>query len=75
MPPPRYGNWSYPASEVIRDPLNLGDELRHRQTSLRHSERRATPPPVIPGRFSPLCPGSSDINLFRYCQGVIDLDA
>ena len=27
------------------------------------------------GRASPLCPGSSDINLFRYCQGVIDLDA
>ena len=27
------------------------------------------------GRACPLCPGSSDINLFRYCQGVIDLDA
>jgi hypothetical protein len=27
------------------------------------------------GRASPLCPGISDINLFRYCQGVIDLDA
>jgi hypothetical protein len=23
----------------------------------------------------PLYPGISDINLFRYCQGVIDLDA
>jgi hypothetical protein len=22
-----------------------------------------------------LCPGISDVNLFRYCQGVIDLDA
>ena len=22
-----------------------------------------------------LCPGISDINLFRYCQGVIDFDA
>jgi hypothetical protein len=27
------------------------------------------------GRAFPLCPGSSDINLFRYCQRVIDLDA
>jgi len=27
------------------------------------------------GRASQLCPVISDINLFRYCQGVIDLDA
>jgi hypothetical protein len=27
------------------------------------------------GRARPLCPGISDINLFRYCQCVIDLDA
>jgi hypothetical protein len=27
------------------------------------------------GRACPLCPGISDINLFRYRQGVIDLDA
>ena len=27
------------------------------------------------GRACPLCPGISDINLFRYCQGVINLDA
>jgi hypothetical protein len=27
------------------------------------------------GRACPLSPGISDINLFRYCQGVIDLDA
>ena len=27
------------------------------------------------GRACPLCPGISDINLFHYCQGVIDLDA
>jgi hypothetical protein len=27
------------------------------------------------GRACPLCPGISDINLFRYCQRVIDLDA
>ena len=27
------------------------------------------------GRACPLCPGISDINLFRYCKGVIDLDA
>jgi hypothetical protein len=26
------------------------------------------------GRACPLCPCISDINLFRYCQGVIDLD-
>jgi hypothetical protein len=26
------------------------------------------------GRAFPLCPGISDINLFRYCQSVIDLD-
>ena len=26
------------------------------------------------GRACPLCPGISDINLFRYCQSVIDLD-
>jgi hypothetical protein len=26
------------------------------------------------GRASPLCPGSSDVNLFRYCQGVVHLD-
>jgi hypothetical protein len=27
------------------------------------------------GRARPLCPSDSEINLFRYCQGVIDLDA
>ena len=27
------------------------------------------------GRACPLCPCISDINLFRYCQGVIDLNA
>jgi hypothetical protein len=27
------------------------------------------------GRACPLCPGISDINLFRHCWGVIDLDA
>jgi hypothetical protein len=27
------------------------------------------------GRACPLCPGISDINLFRYCQSVIDFDA
>ena len=27
------------------------------------------------GRACPLSPGTSDVNLFRYCQGVIDLDA
>ncbi len=27
------------------------------------------------GRACPLCPGISDINLFRYCQGVIHFDA
>lgn len=27
------------------------------------------------GRARPLCPGTSDINLFRYCQRVNDLDA
>jgi hypothetical protein len=30
---------------------------------------------LMSGRACPLCPGISDINLFRYCQGVIDLDA
>jgi hypothetical protein len=27
------------------------------------------------GRACPLCPGISDINLFRYCKGVIYFDA
>ena len=27
------------------------------------------------GRACPLCPGISDINLFRYRQRIIDLDA
>jgi hypothetical protein len=27
------------------------------------------------GRACPLCPGISDINLFRYCQGIIHFDA
>jgi hypothetical protein len=27
------------------------------------------------GRTCPLCPGISDINLFRYCEGIIDFDA
>jgi len=29
----------------------------------------------VSGRACPLCPGTSDINLFRYCQGVIYFDA
>ena len=28
-----------------------------------------------PGRACPLCPGISDINLFRYRKRIIDLDA
>ena len=27
------------------------------------------------GRACPLSPGTSDVNLFRYCQGVINFDA
>jgi hypothetical protein len=27
------------------------------------------------GRACPLCPGISDVSLFRYFYGVIDLDA
>jgi hypothetical protein len=27
------------------------------------------------GRAGPLCPGTSDVNLFRYCKCVVDLDA
>jgi hypothetical protein len=27
------------------------------------------------GRACPLCPGISDINLFRDCEGIIDFDA
>jgi hypothetical protein len=27
------------------------------------------------GRACPLCPGISDINLFRYCEGIIYFDA
>jgi hypothetical protein len=27
------------------------------------------------GRACPLCPGISDVNLFRYCQGIIYFDA
>jgi hypothetical protein len=26
------------------------------------------------GRVCPLCPGISDINLFRYCQSIIHFD-
>src|SRR6266508_1673015 len=31
--------------------------------------------PMRRGRACPLCPGTSDINLFRYRKGVIDLNA
>ena len=27
------------------------------------------------GRACPLCPGISDINLFRYCQSIVYFDA
>jgi hypothetical protein len=27
------------------------------------------------GKACPLCPGISDINLFRYCQSIVHLDA
>jgi hypothetical protein len=27
------------------------------------------------GRACPLCPGISDVNLFRYCQGIVYLNA
>jgi hypothetical protein len=27
------------------------------------------------GKACPLCPGISDINLFRDCEGIIDFDA
>jgi hypothetical protein len=30
---------------------------------------------AVKGRARPLCPGISEIDLFRYCQGVIDLNA
>ena len=29
----------------------------------------------MPGRACPLCPGTSDINSFRYCEGIIYFDA
>jgi hypothetical protein len=31
--------------------------------------------PMASGRACPLCPGTSDVNLFRYREGIIDLDA
>ena len=27
------------------------------------------------GRACPLCPGYSDVNLFRYGKGIVDFDA
>jgi hypothetical protein len=27
------------------------------------------------GRAWPLCPGTSDVNLFRYCDRIVDLNA
>jgi len=43
--------------------------------------QRAGPLPVMaqtgcwrPGRACPLCPGISDINLFRYCQSIVYFD-
>jgi hypothetical protein len=36
---------------------------------------RPNPGGRTPGRAFPLCPSSSDINLFRTCQRVINLDA
>jgi hypothetical protein len=33
-----------------------------------------TKPRLEAGRACPLCPGTSDIDLFRYCECVIDFD-
>jgi hypothetical protein len=35
----------------------------------------ARPAHIVTGRASLLCPAPSDINLFRYGKGIIDLDA
>ena len=40
-----------------------------------HESLVGTKRQLAPGRACPLCPGISDINLFRYCQSVIDFDA
>ena len=37
--------------------------------------RMARPAHIVTGRASLLCPAPSDINLFRYGKGIIDLDA
>ena len=31
--------------------------------------------PKMVGRACPLCPGDSDVNLFRYAKRIIDFDA
>ena len=31
--------------------------------------------PMLVGRACLLCPGISDVDLFRYCEGIIYLDA
>jgi hypothetical protein len=65
------------------------EELRMSVWKLSATDRRAlnlrataSPLPKLaqtgcwePGRACPLCPGISDINLFRYCQGIIHFDA
>src|SRR5215510_4734789 len=34
-----------------------------------------TEQPIVTGRACPLCPSTSDVNLFRYCDRIVDLDA
>jgi hypothetical protein len=63
-----------------RATLGRYGDVAHWQPAERALLRRISPHVahlyrVKLGRALPLCPGTSDVDLFSYCQGIVDLDA
>ena len=61
------------------DPTNLSKILGrglifYSLNAKGRASRIRTKPLLRSGRACPLCPGISDINLFRYCQSIIHFD-
>ena len=71
----RHVLWEPGAGDRLRRPGGMGNGALPNGPSYRAHPRLYQTGCRRSGRECPLCPDISDINLFRYCEGIIYFDA